>query len=152
MPYDLDLVLQSITHRVIEKLEPPTTNATRIFLEIRNSSNIDRKCRQRIKDNHKIRIVPCKGDRLYNIEKDPCEYYNAENVAPDIVNRLKARIEYFQTIAVPMQNFPSDPRANPVYFSNYWSPWLDDETSSVSALIFNSGCVLLIAFFIRKLF
>ncbi|CAG0888292.1 unnamed protein product [Cyprideis torosa] len=58
----------------------------------------------------------CPQDRqpcLFNVEDDPCEYYNLADEKPEIMDELLRRLaEYNQTV-VPPVNQPSDPAADP---------------------------------------
>ncbi|XP_067658130.1 arylsulfatase B-like [Haliotis asinina] len=66
-----------------------------------------------------------KGDspaQLYNIREDPTEHHDLAAQMPDIVDKLRARIEDYRKQMVPALYPPNDPASNPKNFGNAWSP------------------------------
>ncbi|XP_042900784.1 arylsulfatase B isoform X2 [Parasteatoda tepidariorum] len=66
-------------------------------------------------------VRPC----LFNIEDDPCEYYNLAAVKPEILTALLKRLSEYNSTAVPPGNKPMDPMSNPKYHSYQWTHWMD---------------------------
>ncbi|XP_065888129.1 arylsulfatase B-like [Dysidea avara] len=62
---------------------------------------------------------------LFNITEDPNERNNVADQHPDIVNRLKERIEYYNSTHIEQLDPPVDPKSNPSHFGGVWTPWLD---------------------------
>lgn len=65
---------------------------------------------------------PC----LFNIAADPYEHMNLAPSEPQIVAKLKARLQAYKLHTVqPMTVFRKlDPRADPSHFGGVWHPWL----------------------------
>lgn len=64
---------------------------------------------------------------LFNITADPCERQDVSDQRPDVVQRLLARLAYYNQTAVPVYFPPDDPRADPSQQSGAWVPWVDEE-------------------------
>jgi arylsulfatase B/arylsulfatase I/J len=65
---------------------------------------------------------PC----LYDIDADPCEYYDIKDAQPDIYQSLYAKLlQYNATMATPLSSLypPNATAANPANFDGFWSPW-----------------------------
>ncbi|XP_048242603.1 arylsulfatase B-like isoform X3 [Haliotis rufescens] len=70
-------------------------------------------------------IIYYKGDspvRLYNIREDPTEHNDLAAQMPDIVDKLRARIDDYRKQMVPALFPPPDPASFPKNFGNVWSP------------------------------
>ena len=62
---------------------------------------------------------------LFDLDKDPLEKNDLHEEHPDIVERLRARIESFNaTHIVQMPGPPIDPASDPRKFGNVWTPWI----------------------------
>lgn len=66
-------------------------------------------------------VAPC----LFDIVNDPCETTNVATKYPKIVNKLKAKLRYYSSIAAPFRNKPADPQCNPAHFEGIWTWWRD---------------------------
>ncbi|XP_039999253.1 arylsulfatase I-like [Xiphias gladius] len=64
---------------------------------------------------------------LFNITGDPYERQDLADQRPDVVQRLLARLAYYNQTAVPVYFPPDDPRANPSQHGGAWVPWVDEE-------------------------
>ncbi|XP_075743510.1 arylsulfatase B isoform X2 [Rhipicephalus microplus] len=67
------------------------------------------------------RVAPC----LYNVNIDPCEYYNIANENPEIVLKLQARISAYKKGALKPSNLPNDPSSFPHNHDGAWVSWKD---------------------------
>ncbi|XP_050925759.1 arylsulfatase I [Lates calcarifer] len=63
---------------------------------------------------------------LFNITGDPYERQDLADKRPDVVERLLARLAYYNQTAVPVYFPPDDPRANPSQHGGAWVPWVDE--------------------------
>ncbi|XP_059201254.1 arylsulfatase I-like [Centropristis striata] len=64
---------------------------------------------------------------LFNITADPCERQDLADQRPDVVQRLMARLAFYNQTAVPVYFPPDDPRANPSQHEGAWVPWVEEE-------------------------
>ncbi|KAM6919749.1 arylsulfatase I-like [Lycodopsis pacificus] len=64
---------------------------------------------------------------LFNITADPCERRDLADQRPDVVQRLMARLAYYNQTAVPVYFPPDDPLADPSRHGGAWVPWVDEE-------------------------
>ena len=63
---------------------------------------------------------------LYNITADPTERHDLSHRHPDIVQRLKARVDDYRKTAVPPGIVPEDIMALVAAMKNKaWVPWRD---------------------------
>ncbi|XP_037800815.1 gem-associated protein 2-like [Penaeus monodon] len=61
--------------------------------------------------------------RLFNLELDPNERTNIASSKPEVVKLLLALLlQEMDTRYVDADLLPNDPRANPKYWHNFWSP------------------------------
>ena len=67
------------------------------------------------------REQPC----LFNIEDDPCEYYNVAEKYPDVMKKLLSVLENYKKTMVPPRNKPLDKAADPNAHGGVWTPWRD---------------------------
>ncbi|XP_020620378.1 arylsulfatase I-like isoform X2 [Orbicella faveolata] len=67
------------------------------------------------------REKPC----LFNIEDDPCEYYNVAEKYPDVLNKLLSVMEKYKKSMVPPRYKPKDEAADPNAHGGVWTPWRD---------------------------
>ena len=67
------------------------------------------------------REKPC----LFNIEDDPCEYYNVAEKNPDVMKKLLSVLENYKKSMVPSRNKPRDEAADPNAHGGVWTPWRD---------------------------
>uniref|UniRef100_A0A8W8HSP2 N-sulphoglucosamine sulphohydrolase C-terminal domain-containing protein n=1 Tax=Magallana gigas TaxID=29159 RepID=A0A8W8HSP2_MAGGI len=59
---------------------------------------------------------------LFNLKDDPNEHVDLSNKHPDIVKKLKSRLEYYHKQIVPA-NFPSiSPSSAPSNYGGFWTP------------------------------
>lgn len=59
---------------------------------------------------------------LFNIKDDPTEHNDLSPSRPDILAKLKERLDYWLQSLVPAQNPAGDPASNPKHFGGNWSP------------------------------
>lgn len=64
---------------------------------------------------------------LFNITADPCERHDLAEQRPDVVQRLLARLAFYNQTAVPVYFPPDDPRADPSQHGGAWVPWVEEE-------------------------
>ncbi|XP_068590886.1 arylsulfatase I-like [Cebidichthys violaceus] len=64
---------------------------------------------------------------LFNITADPCERQDLADQRPDVVQRLMARLAYYNQTAVPVYFPPDDPLADPSLHRGAWVPWVEEE-------------------------
>jgi hypothetical protein len=63
---------------------------------------------------------------LYNITADPTEHNDLSGKLPDIVQKMKERVQFYMRGLVPPIIKPNDPKAYEVAKKNgAWSPWED---------------------------
>ncbi|XP_020620379.1 arylsulfatase I-like [Orbicella faveolata] len=67
------------------------------------------------------REKPC----LFNIEDDPCEYYNVAEKYPDVMKKLLSILEKYKKSMVPPRYKPIDEAADPNAHGGVWTPWRD---------------------------
>ena len=61
---------------------------------------------------------------LYNLTADPYERNDLSNKCPDVVSKLKERMQYYVNSTVPPINKPSDPQARKAAEkTGFWEPW-----------------------------
>ena len=63
---------------------------------------------------------PC----LFNIAKDPCEYYNIADDNQVIVNQMLDKLQDYNRTMIATGNKPEDPAGNPKYHNDTWVPWI----------------------------
>jgi len=63
---------------------------------------------------------------LFNLTTDPNERNDISSKYPDVVEKLKKRMEYYVQSTVPPLNEPRDPKAREAAMKNgCWGPWKD---------------------------
>ena len=63
---------------------------------------------------------------LYNITADPTEHNDLSEKLPEVVNKMKNRVQYYMKGSVPPINKPDDPRATEKALEEgIWTPWED---------------------------
>ncbi|KAK6645236.1 hypothetical protein RUM43_001512 [Polyplax serrata] len=62
---------------------------------------------------------------LFNLETDPCETDNLAATQPDIVQRMKMKLEMYQRTVIPPRNKPTDERSDPKNWGYVWTNWMD---------------------------
>lgn len=67
-------------------------------------------------------VSPC----LFDLSNDPCEMRNLAHERPDILARLKEKIDFYGKIAKKPRNKPMDPKADPRYYGGIWTWWYDE--------------------------
>ncbi|XP_022097133.1 arylsulfatase B-like [Acanthaster planci] len=63
--------------------------------------------------------------QLYNIRYDPRETCNVARDNKEIVLKLLQRLQYYQSVSVPVDFPATDERANPQLHGGFWMPYLD---------------------------
>lgn len=125
--YDVNAVLNSITARVLSRVNNDTLTLTSI-MSLR--SNYTVKC-----DLEKISrpCKPFKNPCLFHIVKDPCELVNL-NYEPNAKMKkfVQAKIDYFESSLNKFRKSTSKPgnvrgtkNANPSLYNNTWTNWDD---------------------------
>ncbi|XP_064602817.1 arylsulfatase B-like [Liolophura sinensis] len=59
---------------------------------------------------------------LFNIAEDPTEHHDLSQKYPDIVSKLRMRLEEHWKSLVPPRNPPLDAKGDPANFGGYWTP------------------------------
>ncbi|XP_050411464.2 arylsulfatase B [Patella vulgata] len=65
---------------------------------------------------------PLPDTLLYDLIEDPGEHNNLVDELPDVVNRLKARLDYYKSTAIPARFPPNTPAGDPNNFGGVWGP------------------------------
>lgn len=64
--------------------------------------------------------------KLFNLKDDPTEHNDLAKAMPDVVAKLVQRMGEYHKQMVPAKNPPADPKSNPKYFGDVWTPgWCD---------------------------
>ncbi|KAK7089213.1 hypothetical protein V1264_024444 [Littorina saxatilis] len=67
--------------------------------------------------------VPGPNDlQLYNVKEDPTERNDVKNKFPDVLAKMKARLDQWRQTMVPANFPPDDPASNPDLFNGVWGP------------------------------
>ncbi|KAH9494829.1 hypothetical protein Btru_017933 [Bulinus truncatus] len=74
--------------------------------------------------NASTNCQPLKAPCLFNIQDDPCEYYNLADRLPQVVDMLTLRLNVYRSTMVPPANKPIDPTGDPSLHGGVWGPWL----------------------------
>ena len=64
---------------------------------------------------------------LFNLDDDPLEENDLHAENPDIVEKLRARIEAYNATHISQATPGIDPASNPAKFGGVWTPWVKDE-------------------------
>ena len=64
---------------------------------------------------------------LFDIEKDPLEKNDVHDENPDVVARLRERIEAYNATHINQVPPGVDPSSNPKNFGGVWTPWVREE-------------------------
>ncbi|GIY78948.1 hypothetical protein CDAR_546921 [Caerostris darwini] len=67
----------------------------------------------------KPKEAPC----LFDIDDDPCEYFNIAEQYPEVVEQLQFAINRYRTAEKPPGGQPPDLAADPKLHGNVWKPW-----------------------------
>jgi len=67
------------------------------------------------------------GPCLFNIEEDPCEYYNLALIETNTLDFMLGMLEAHKTTMVPIRNKPYDENADPKYHEGVWTAWCDEK-------------------------
>ena len=137
--YNYQNVLNSSTSLHIESIGHPVPNTAKMA-NLRQSANV-----QCHRNGNESSCKPLNEVCLFNINDDPCEYNNVASKYPDLVKIMQIRLEKYKATAVPPENKPADPRANPKYFNNTWTNWwdmVDHKNGSTSTWIWVSLAVI----------
>ncbi|CAH1403405.1 unnamed protein product [Nezara viridula] len=95
------------------------------YCQLRNASTIFSFC----PDEANSMAEDCHSQYcLYDIYHDPTECYNIAQHHTDIVENLKALLDDYRKHLVPNTHKNYDPRSDPKYWNDYWSPWLNETT------------------------
>ena len=62
---------------------------------------------------------------LFNVTADPYERNDVSASFPDVVSKLKQRIEMYNSTHVVQSRAPFDPKADPDNFGGVWTPWMN---------------------------
>ncbi|XP_035226431.1 arylsulfatase B-like isoform X8 [Stegodyphus dumicola] len=68
---------------------------------------------------------PAKKPCLFDVQNDPCEYYNLAEDKPHMLDTLLKKLAEYSASAVPPGNKPLDPQSNPKYHNYQWINWKD---------------------------
>ena len=76
-------------------------------------------------------ITNCKSNTkygycLFNLKEDPCEINNLSEIYPEVLQKLKSRLDYYRaTMVPPLINKTNDPLSNPKLHHGVWEPWIN---------------------------
>ena len=99
------------------------TNGDEIVFIKKNKSSIKIDCGTK-PFNASTNCNPIDKACLFNIAKDPCEYYNIADDNSVIVDKMLDRLRFYYTTMIPPGNLPEDPVGNPKYHNDTWVPWI----------------------------
>jgi arylsulfatase B len=57
---------------------------------------------------------------LYTV--DPTEHHNIADQFPDVVKKMRMRLNEYKATLVPAWDVSADPKSNPKYYNGTWSP------------------------------
>lgn len=90
---------------------------------LRNSSTIFSACPE---EANSIAVDCHDKYCLYDIYLDPTECYNIAQNHTNIVEDLKTLLDDYRKHLIPNPAKKYDPRSDPKYWNDYWSPWLNE--------------------------
>ncbi|XP_065187384.1 arylsulfatase B-like [Sycon ciliatum] len=64
---------------------------------------------------------------LFDLDADPLEKNDVHAQHPDVVEKLRQRIETFNATHINQVEPPVDPASNPALTGGVWSPWIKDD-------------------------
>lgn len=118
--YYYELVEGSVTNQILAKygksLDPITVDS------LQKQAHVI--CQRRLANA--TECTPLNSYCLFDLNEDPCENNNLAELFPEIVQRLKNRIDFYAQTAVEPRNKPADPMADPRYYNNTWTYWQDE--------------------------
>ncbi|XP_062562924.1 arylsulfatase B-like isoform X3 [Armigeres subalbatus] len=79
---------------------------------------------------------PMESACLFNLLDDPCERNNVASENLDILEELREEVEQYRQMAVEPRNKPADSRADPGFYNNTWTWWLDEIDSRSNMYLF----------------
>ena len=62
---------------------------------------------------------------LFNVTADPYEMKDVATTYPDVVSKLKQKLETYNATHIEQIDLPFDPKSDPIIFGGVWTPWLD---------------------------
>ncbi|GFR27245.1 arylsulfatase B [Trichonephila clavata] len=71
------------------------------------------------KSTCKPKEAPC----LFDIDDDPCEYYNIAEQYPDVTEQLQSAIDKYRSASKKPGAMPPEFAADPELHGNVWTPW-----------------------------
>lgn len=110
-------VRTSLTWKALEKYALKNLTEQEI-MDLRSVSFCDNKSAESSCD-------PLKGPCLFNVFEDACERNNLAAEEREILSELQDAVEQWKLKAVPINNKPKDPKADPLLHNGVWTPWLD---------------------------
>lgn len=116
--------MKRIQHQNDEVSDFRTITAEEIS-EIRSKAQVT--CNEhKIPDSNSINACnPQETMCLFDILNDPCETTNVAAEFPEIVSKLKEKLDYYGSVAKPPRNQPLDTRSDPANFGGIWTWWYD---------------------------
>ncbi|XP_065217853.1 arylsulfatase B-like isoform X2 [Planococcus citri] len=150
-PYNMEQVLQSKTHTVLNKFSSNTFDSVKQFASLRLRSTIDDKCWERIevveKTEYSANLRCFQTGCLFNIKNDPCEFTDLSENEPNLISKFQSKMHLYRRQLVPQQKASADPDCDPRKYHDYWSPWVESDgsvgsSSSNVVMIFVAGLVL----------
>ena len=76
-------------------------------------------------------ITNCKSDTkygycLFNLKENPCEINDLSEIYPEVLQKLKSKLDYYRiTMVPPRLNVMDDPSSNPKLHNVVWKPWIN---------------------------
>lgn len=68
---------------------------------------------------------------LFNIRRDPCEFYDVSDKYPFQLKKMQTLVWQYTRYMVPSLYQPTDPNCNPLYYNDTWVSWNDYPHDSV---------------------
>lgn len=72
---------------------------------------------------------------LFNIRRDPCEFYDVSEKYPFQLRKMKDALWQYTRYMVPSLHKPTDPNCNPLYYNNTWISWNDYPRNGQSSVL-----------------
>ncbi|XP_051172962.1 arylsulfatase B-like isoform X2 [Leptopilina boulardi] len=98
-----------------------------------------------IRKEDEVTCNPIEAPCLFNIKEDPCERINLAKLRPVILKTLEDALLKYKVTAMPASNLENDRKANPIYWNNTWTNWMDDNPMNESTKKVVHGQTIIIA-------
>ena len=105
-----------------------------VSLGLKNSSIIKQRSEAILNCKDEGKRKDCQSSKypcLFDIIRDPCEYYNIARFQPRILKEMLTKMSTFSVNSVPPRNIDYDENVDPVNFNNTWTWWIDGSTEGI---------------------